>query len=77
MAYIERHQDCANSQSLTGVKEFFKYSINLFLHCLNVAGERYKLSRLDDRMLKDIGLSKADVHKEVNRSFWDTPEPRD
>ncbi len=31
---------------------------------------RQQLSQLSDHMLKDIGLSKADVYKEVQKPFW-------
>ncbi len=76
MAYIERQQDCANSQSLSRVKDVILSFLNFFAHCLEVAGERHKLSKLDDRMLKDVGLSRADVHRETSRSFWDVPSDR-
>lgn len=32
--------------------------------------QRYALARLDDRMLHDIGLSRADVDGEVSKPFW-------
>lgn len=31
---------------------------------------RRELARLDDRMLHDIGLSTADVEREINKPFW-------
>ena len=34
------------------------------------ARQRYRLAELDDRMLKDIGLTRADVANEVSKSFW-------
>ena len=34
------------------------------------ARERRHLARLDDRMLRDIGLSRADVERECRRPFW-------
>ena len=34
------------------------------------ARQRYRLAELDDRMLKDIGLSRADVTREVEKPFW-------
>ncbi|SDM23493.1 Uncharacterized conserved protein YjiS, DUF1127 family [Modicisalibacter muralis] len=33
--------------------------------------ERRQLWRLSDAMLKDIGLSRADVSREASRPFWD------
>ena len=32
--------------------------------------ERHVLASLDDRMLGDIGLSRADVDGEVSKPFW-------
>ncbi len=32
--------------------------------------ERRALGRLDDAMLRDIGISRADVELEVSKPFW-------
>src|SRR5262249_23257625 len=34
------------------------------------AQERYKLLELDDRMLRDIGLTRADVVRALSRPLW-------
>jgi uncharacterized protein YjiS (DUF1127 family) len=34
------------------------------------ARERRRLASLDDRMLRDIGLSATDVEKEWRKPFW-------
>jgi uncharacterized protein YjiS (DUF1127 family) len=28
------------------------------------------LSELDDRMLRDVGLTRVDIHREVAKPFW-------
>lgn len=42
---------------------------------LEVARQRHALSELDDRMLRDIGASRADVERECRRPFWDVATP--
>ncbi len=41
-----------------------------------VAAERRRLAALDDRMLKDIGLSRSLAEREVDRDFFDVPHDR-
>ncbi len=38
-----------------------------------VRRQRLALQRLTDAELSDIGLTRADVVQEANRSFWDVP----
>ena len=38
--------------------------------------ERQMLATLDDRMLKDIGLTRAEANFEAGRSSWDVPDCR-
>ena len=47
---------------------------NYFLACLRVARQRRQLLKLDDRALKDIGISSADADAEATRGFWNIPE---
>ena len=35
------------------------------------ARERRRLASLDERMLRDIGLSRADIHPEIRKPFWE------
>jgi uncharacterized protein YjiS (DUF1127 family) len=35
-----------------------------------LASERRHLAGLDDRMLRDIGLTRADVEREYRKPFW-------
>jgi len=32
--------------------------------------QRQQLARLNEAMLKDIGLTRADVTKEIDKPFW-------
>jgi uncharacterized protein YjiS (DUF1127 family) len=32
--------------------------------------QRHALQMLDDHLLKDIGLSRADIHREATKRFW-------
>ena len=32
--------------------------------------DRHALQTMDDRLLKDIGVSRADVEREANKPFW-------
>lgn len=34
------------------------------------ANERRTLRNLSDHMLKDIGISRVDAHREANKRFW-------
>ena len=38
-----------------------------------LAQQRQQLREMDDRLLKDIGLSSADVERIAGRRFWDDP----
>lgn len=44
-----------------------------FARWWQLAEQRRRLAMLDDAALKDLGLSRADVIQESERSFWDDP----
>jgi uncharacterized protein YjiS (DUF1127 family) len=38
--------------------------------CADRAAQRRALARLDDRLLRDIGLTRLDVREECDKWFW-------
>jgi uncharacterized protein YjiS (DUF1127 family) len=46
-------------------------ALTLLLRWQELAQQRRALMRLDDHMLKDIGLSRVDALREAERPFWD------
>jgi uncharacterized protein YjiS (DUF1127 family) len=49
--------------ALAGLVEFLG-------ECRSLSRERRTLASLDDWMLKDIGLTRADVEGEISKPFW-------
>jgi len=47
-------------------------SVDLILLWQDRVSERAHLASLDDRLLRDVGLSRADVENEVSLPFWRT-----
>ena len=52
-----------------GSLEIFPW-IELLLGWWELARQRQDLAGLDDRSLHDIGLSRADVEREMSKPFW-------
>ncbi len=44
--------------------------LNVVILWLEVSRERRHLARLDDRLLNDIGLTRADIEPEIAKPFW-------
>ena len=59
----------------TGVSSFSSLFSTLSL-MLSVSRERQELRTLSDAALKDMGLDRADVAREVAKSMWDLPADR-
>lgn len=44
------------------------------LTAFDIRKTRIDLSKLSDEQLRDVGVSRAQVEAEINRSMWDAPE---
>ncbi len=44
--------------------------VDLLLGWSERGRQRRHLARLDDRLLRDIGVSRAEVEAEISRPFW-------
>lgn len=44
--------------------------LNKLMQVMETHRQRRALERLDDRLLKDIGITRCDVDQEVSRPFW-------
>ena len=55
------------------VQQPLRRIIDYFYIRLSVARQRRDLLALDDRALTDLGISRSDVIREADRSFWDLP----
>jgi len=54
----------------TALGEWSLGIINTLLTWQQRADERRHLSEIDDRLLKDMGLSRADAFNESRKPFW-------
>jgi uncharacterized protein YjiS (DUF1127 family) len=53
-----------------GLQKFATVAVTRLLRWHELARQRRALLTLDDRMLKDIGLTRADAEREAGRPFW-------
>jgi uncharacterized protein YjiS (DUF1127 family) len=47
------------------------HAILVLLRWHELARQRRTLAAMDDHVLKDIGLTRVDAHREARRPFWD------
>ncbi len=45
-------------------------AFDMLLSWMEIARQRRFLQMLDDRLLQDVGLSRADVEAETSKPFW-------
>lgn len=60
----------ARMASKRGVKVWLERVVDQLLHWQERAETRRKLLAFDDRMLSDIGISRADIDNETRKPFW-------
>jgi len=53
-----------------GFEQVFQATAQMVLVWQERAQMRQALQHLDDRMLRDIGLSRAEAEREANKPFW-------
>jgi uncharacterized protein YjiS (DUF1127 family) len=63
--------NCQPPRASSGVWQKLNDFTQVVEDLLAVAQQRRNLRHLDDHMLKDIGMNRADVERETRRSFWD------
>lgn len=69
---IEAHRRGHGARPLAEI--LLKAAVSLgfaLLRWRELARQRRRLRSLDDRMLKDIGITRADAMREGTRPFWD------
>jgi uncharacterized protein YjiS (DUF1127 family) len=54
-----------------GLAAWLLHAIELVLGWREVARQRRALLTLDERLLKDIGITRADAEREASRPLWD------
>jgi len=59
-----------------GLVAWLLRAIELVLDWQEVARQRRALLTLDERLLKDIGITRADAEREASRPFWDMAQER-
>jgi uncharacterized protein YjiS (DUF1127 family) len=60
----------AGHHHAAGILQAFARGFDTLLLWQDRARQRHRLNQFDDRMLSDIGLSRADVHQETGKPFW-------
>ena len=63
-------QGCAKIHRPGGLARHLLAPIAVLLDWQQRLRERSALARMDDRLLKDIGLSRSQVECEVSKPFW-------
>ena len=61
---------CSGRNGLPALAELLGDAFTLAYSWRERSQQRQALFRLDDRMLRDIGLSRSEVEREASKPFW-------
>ena len=70
MAWISTERPKHPSSAFARRASILTDAIDTLLRCYTLSRERRNLSALNDRMLQDIGVTRADVEEECRKPFW-------
>ncbi|NVO54481.1 DUF1127 domain-containing protein [Rhodobacteraceae bacterium B1Z28] len=65
MTQIAIHHPCKPSR---------KFGLGMITQAVSLLRQRRCLARLDDRALKDIGVTRLEADTEARRPVWDAPQ---
>jgi uncharacterized protein YjiS (DUF1127 family) len=75
MSYAPRDRTARRGRAASGLARVLRNASGRLVVALlqrqELAQQRRRLLSLDDRMLKDIGITRADASREGSRLFWD------
>ena len=63
------HSSCTQDQPVKCLPNPWKHIARWY----ELTRQRHQLEQMSDAGLKDLGLSRADIYKEIERPFWDDP----
>ncbi|HKJ05526.1 MAG TPA: DUF1127 domain-containing protein [Geopsychrobacteraceae bacterium] len=71
---LDQRCDCSEQQYVEQFKSYAKRLIAFFRRRNEIAAQMRQLREMEDHMLKDIGLSRADVSRITGRRrYWKNP----
>jgi uncharacterized protein YjiS (DUF1127 family) len=64
------HLTLSRMRPAAGATTIIRKAFDAMLKWHDRSRARWDLLRLDDRMLSDVGLTRADVYREANKPLW-------
>lgn len=72
--YAIVHSAAGSRLHVAAIRLALAVAARQLLRWWNLAQQRHRLAQLDERALKDIGISRAEAEQEAQRPFWDEPK---